>query len=117
MASLPAEQSEEWSNLNYAFIGVPTRSPDGGTRCASSSKVLNLVEPYARIHAHGLGARSQMQEQRAASRHALRRTARLGCRPSPPRGIERARVQLLASMPAVVADGPSPWSAATHTHV
>lgn len=72
MQALGANQSEEWSNLNYAFKRRLYELSDRRHVVRLVVQVLNLVEPYARVHAHVLGSRTELQDQREAMVVALR---------------------------------------------
>lgn len=71
MGTLSQEQSEEWSNLNYRFHRRMYELSERKHTVRLVVQVLNLVEPYARVHAHVLGSRPRMQDQRAAVVDAL----------------------------------------------
>ncbi len=72
MQALGAHSSEEWSNLNYAFKRRLYELSDRRHVVRLVVQVLNLVEPYARVHAHVLGSRTELQDQREAMVVALR---------------------------------------------
>lgn len=72
MQALGSQQSEEWSNLNYAFKRRMYELSEQRHVVRLVVQVLNLVEPYARVHAHVLGSRPQLQDQREAMVAALR---------------------------------------------
>jgi DNA-binding GntR family transcriptional regulator len=61
-------------------------------------QVLNLVEPYARVHAHVLGSRPRMQQERADVIAALRQGDAEGLMGVIRDSIETARTELVASM-------------------
>jgi DNA-binding GntR family transcriptional regulator len=98
MASLGQEQSEEWSNLNYRFHRRMYELSERRHTVRLIVQVLNLVEPYARVHAHVLGSRPKMQQQRADVVEALRAedVDRVGAVIT--ESIDVARTELLASM-------------------
>lgn len=109
MAALSRDRSEEWSNLNYAFHRRLYELAGRRHSLRLVVQVLNLVEPYARVHAHVLGARAHMQQQRGAIAAALRdgdgeRLGRLITS-----SVHEARDHLLASMPATSADVRTGW--------
>jgi hypothetical protein len=60
--------------------------------------VLNLVEPYARVHAHVLGSRPQMQQERVEMVQALRDADEGRVRELIEQSIRTARVELEMSM-------------------
>jgi DNA-binding GntR family transcriptional regulator len=72
MQSLGQEQSEEWSSLNYRFDRRLYELSERKHTVRLVVQVLNLVEPYARVHAHVLGSRPRMQAERAEVVAALR---------------------------------------------
>lgn len=72
MAAFETVQTEEWSSANYRFHRRLYELSDRRHSLRLVVQVLNLVEPYARMHAHVLGSRPRMQEQRSATTHALR---------------------------------------------
>lgn len=98
MAALGPEQSEQWSNLNYGFHRRLYELSDRRHTVRLIVQVLNLVEPYARVHAHVLGARSQMQDQRSAIVAALRAGDETGLERLIAESIERAQDELIGSM-------------------
>lgn len=72
MAAFETVQTEEWSSANYRFHRRLYELSDRRHSLRLVVQVLNLVEPYARMHAHVLGSRPRMQEQRSATTQALR---------------------------------------------
>lgn len=72
MQALGPHSSEEWSNLNYAFKRRMYELSEQRHVVRLVVQVLNLVEPYARMHAHVLGSRTRLQDQREAMVAALR---------------------------------------------
>ncbi|HET6626546.1 MAG TPA: GntR family transcriptional regulator [Nocardioidaceae bacterium] len=72
MAVLPPRQSEEWSSANYRFHRRLYELSDHKHAVRLVVQVLNLVEPYVRMHAHVLGSRARLQQRRAATLEALR---------------------------------------------
>jgi DNA-binding GntR family transcriptional regulator len=98
MAQLAPDRSEEWSTLNYRFHRRLYELSERKHFIRLVIQVLNLVEPYARVHAHVLGSRQQMQEQRAEMVAALRAgDARALCGLLVD-SIVAARAELVASM-------------------
>lgn len=98
MAALAPGQSEEWSNLNYGFHRRLYELSDRRHVVRMVVQVLNLVEPYARVHAHVLGSRPQMQQQRTAIVAALRNGRDEDLRRLIAESIERAQAELIGSM-------------------
>ncbi len=72
MQALAAEQSEEWSSLNYRFHRRLYELSGQRHAVRLVVQVLNLVEPYARVHAHVLGSRPRMQQERVDTLQAVR---------------------------------------------
>lgn len=72
MAAFDTAQTEEWSSANYRFHRRLYELSDLRHALRLVVQVLNLVEPYVRMHAHVLGSRPRMQEQRSATTQALR---------------------------------------------
>ena len=98
MAQLAPERSEEWSTLNYRFHRRLYELSERKHFVRLVVQVLNLVEPYARVHAHVLGSRPQMQEQRAEMVAALRAGDGRGLRGLLVDSIVTARSELVGSM-------------------
>ncbi len=72
------------------------------------TQVLNLVEPYARVHAHVLGSRSQMEQERADMVEALREHDTRRIRTLIEQSIRTAREELVTSMSQAPSDAPDP---------
>lgn len=112
MAALDTGRSEEWSNLNYGFHRRLYEISDQRHVTRLVVQVLNLVEPYARVHAHVLGARDAMQEQRAAIVEALRASDAEALQAVIAESIASAQSQLISSMgtgrESAPADGQDP---------
>lgn len=102
MAALGPAQSAEWSNLNYGFYRRLYELSDRRHAIRLVVQVLNLVEPYARLYAHVLGSRDTVQAQRAAMLEALGARDAAALRTHIHESIERARVDLIASMSSIV---------------
>lgn len=100
LGALGPEQSEEWSSLNYRFQRRLYELSERRHTLRLVVQVLNLVEPYARIHAHVLGSRAQAQEQRAQAVQALGAGDSGGLAALITASIEVARAELMASMDA-----------------
>jgi DNA-binding GntR family transcriptional regulator len=98
MAQLAPNQSEEWSTLNYRFHRRLYELSDRRHFIRLVVQVLNLVEPYARVHAHVLGSRPQMQQQRAEMVAAVRAADSRLLRGLLVASIAAARAELVASM-------------------
>ncbi len=98
MAGLSREQSEEWSNLNYRFHRRLYELSERKHTVRLVVQVLNLVEPYARVHAHVLGSRPRMQDQRAAAVDALRAPDAAALGAVIEQSIAAARAELVSSM-------------------
>ncbi len=72
MAAYTPEQFEEWSSANYRFHRRLYELSEQLHSVRLVVQVLNLVEPYVRMHAHVLGSRPRMQQTRADTVAALR---------------------------------------------
>lgn len=72
MQDIAPDQSEEWSSLSYGFHRHLYELSDRRHTVRLVVQVLNLVEPYARLHAHLLGSRDRIQAQHAALVEVLR---------------------------------------------
>jgi DNA-binding GntR family transcriptional regulator len=98
MGGLEQEQSEEWSGLNYRFHRRLYELSDQKHSVRLVVQVLNLVEPYARVHAHVLGSRPRMQKERVAMVDALRAGDVAALETLLRDSIDGARAELVASM-------------------
>lgn len=98
MAAYTPAQFEEWSSANYRFHRLLYELSEQRHAVRLVVQVLNLVEPYVRMHAHVLGSRPRMQQARAATVEALREgdADRLGSIIA--EAIQRGRTELVASM-------------------
>lgn len=72
MAAFDPEQSEAWSSANYRFHCRLYELSEQRHAIRLVVQVLNLVEPYARMHAHVLGSRPRIEQDRATTVEALR---------------------------------------------
>jgi len=98
MGALGHEQSEEWSGLNYRFHRRLYELSEQKHAVRLVVQVLNLVEPYARVHAHVLGSRPRMQQERGQVVAALRDGDVPGVEGLIRDSIDNARAELVASM-------------------
>lgn len=98
MGHLDQDQSEEWSGLIYRFHRRLYELSDQKHAVRLVVQVLNLVEPYARVHAHVLGSRPRMQEERVAMVDALRDGDVASLEGLLRDSIDGARAELVASM-------------------
>jgi len=98
MTALPAGGSEEWSAANYRFHRRLYELSEQRHTVRLVVQVLNLVEPYARIHAHVLGSRAAMQDQRAGMVAALAAGDADGLQTLLREAIATAEAELLAAM-------------------
>ena len=96
--ALGQEQSEEWSNLSYRFHRRLYELSQRRHTVRLVVQVLNLVEPYARVHAHVLGSRTRVQVARAETLDALRAGEATRLSQVLAFSIETARAQLVESM-------------------
>jgi DNA-binding GntR family transcriptional regulator len=102
MKGLGENDSAEWSTLNYRFHRRMYELSERRHAVRLVVQVLNLVEPYARVHAHVLGSRRDTQQEWDDVIEAMRtgdadRLERLIAE-----GISSARADLMSSM------GPQP---------
>jgi DNA-binding GntR family transcriptional regulator len=98
MQALGAQQSEEWSSLNYRFHRRLYELSGQRHAVRLVVQVLNLVEPYARVHAHVLGSRPRMQQERVDMLQALRDGDAARVRVLIEQSIRTARAELVVSM-------------------
>lgn len=98
MRTLETRQSEEWSSLNYRFHRRLYELSGRRHAVRLVVQVLNLVEPYARVHAHVLGSRPRMQQERVDMIEAIRDGDVNRVTGLIEAGIRTARVELVRSM-------------------
>ena len=98
MQALAAQQSEEWSSLNYRFHRRLYELSGQRHAVRLVVQVLNLVEPYARVHAHVLGSRPRMQQERVDMLQAARDHDAARIRGLVEQSIRTARAELVLSM-------------------
>lgn len=98
MRTLEARQSEEWSSLNYRFHRRLYELSERRHAVRLVVQVLNLVEPYARVHAHVLGSRPRMQQERGDMLQAVRDGDVTRVSALIEAGIRTARAELMVSM-------------------
>jgi DNA-binding GntR family transcriptional regulator len=99
MGLLGSRRPEEWSDLNYRFHRRLYEVSEQKHSVRLVVQVLNLVEPYARVDAHVLGARARMQADRLAMIQALRAGDAQQLQSLIRAGLEADRAELIASMP------------------
>ena len=104
MRALDVQQSEEWSNLNYRFHRRLYELSGRRHAVRLVVQVLNLVEPYARVHAHVLGSRPRMQQERIDMLQAARGGDENALTILIEQSIRSARAELVSSM----GEPPSP---------
>jgi DNA-binding GntR family transcriptional regulator len=63
MDELAGKDAEAWSNLNYTFHRRLNELSGRRHTVRLIVQVLNLIEPYSRVHAHVLGSLAEAQEQ------------------------------------------------------
>ena len=98
MRTLGAQQSEEWSSLNYRFHRRLYELSGQRHAVRLVAQVLNLVEPYARVHAHVLGSRPRMQQERVDMLQAMRDGDAARVAALIEQSIRTARAELVVSM-------------------
>jgi DNA-binding GntR family transcriptional regulator len=102
MKALGEKDSEEWSDLNYRFHRRVYELSERRHAVRLVVQVLNLVEPYARVHAHVLGSRPDTQQGLDDVIEALRVGDAERLEQLIADGIRSARAALMSSM------GPQP---------
>jgi DNA-binding GntR family transcriptional regulator len=102
MKALGENESEEWSNLNYRFHRRVYELSERRHAVRLVVQVLNLVEPYARVHAHVLGSRPDTQQQWDEVIEAMRSGDSERLEQLIAEGIRSAQEALMSSM------GPGP---------
>jgi DNA-binding GntR family transcriptional regulator len=102
MKALGEQDSEEWSDLNYRFHRRVYELSERRHAVRLVVQVLNLVEPYARVHAHVLGSRPDTQQGWDDVIEALRVGDAERLEQLIADGIRSARAALMSSM------GPQP---------
>jgi DNA-binding GntR family transcriptional regulator len=102
MKALGENQSEEWSDLNYRFHRRVYELSERRHAVRLVVQVLNLVEPYARVHAHVLGSRPDTQQEWDDVIEAMRTGDAERLEQLIADGIRSARAALMSSM------GPRP---------
>jgi DNA-binding GntR family transcriptional regulator len=102
MKALGEKDSEEWSDLNYRFHRRVYELSERRHAVRLVVQVLNLVEPYARVHAHVLGSRPDTQQGWDDVIEALRVGDAERLEQLIADGIRSARAALMSSM------GPQP---------
>lgn len=102
MKALDEKDSEEWSDLNYRFHRRVYELSERRHAVRLVVQVLNLVEPYARVHAHVLGSRPDTQQGWDDVIEALRVGDAERLEQLIADGIRSARAALMSSM------GPQP---------
>lgn len=107
MQALGAQQSEEWSSLNYRFHRRLYELSGQRHAVRLVVQVLNLVEPYARVHAHVLGSRPRMQQERVDMLQAVRDGDAARVRALIEQSIRTARAELVVSMGEPLLSHPS----------
>lgn len=100
MRALPAGQPEEWSGLAYRFHRRLYELSGRRHTVRLVVQVLNLVEPYARVHAHLLGSRELTEDDQVALLRALRAADATVVAALIDQGIRRGLTDLVASMRA-----------------
>ena len=96
--ALDRGDSDEWSSRNYRFNRRVYELSGRRHAVRLVVQVLNMVEPYARVHAHVLGSRDRMQQQWDDVVAALRAADDVQLEALIRDGIVTARAELVASM-------------------
>lgn len=95
---LDRADSDEWSSRNYRFNRRVYELSGRRHAVRLVVQVLNMVEPYARVHAHVLGSRDAMQQQWDDVVAALRAGDDVRLEGLIREGIVTARDELVRSM-------------------
>lgn len=98
MTALAPAQFEEWSSANYRFQRRLYELSEKKHAVRLVVQVLNLVEPYVRMHAHVLGLRPELEQRRTATLTALRAGDAALLHDTIEAGILAGRAELVASM-------------------
>lgn len=101
LADLAVRNSESWSALDYAFLRRMYELSGRRHTVRMVVQALNLVEPYARVHAHVLGRRDRVIEEQRAMVRALRAADAGGLTGVLRESIDAARTDLVTAMRAV----------------
>ena len=96
--ALDRGDSDEWSSRNYRFNRRVYELSGRRHAVRLVVQVLNMVEPYARVHAHVLGSRDAMQQQWDDVVEALRAGDDVRLEALIREGILTARDELVRSM-------------------
>ena len=100
MIGYDAGQFEEWSSANYRFQRRLYELSDKRHAVRLVVQVLNLVEPYVRMHAHVLGSRPHIEQRRALTVDALEAADVTKLHDVIEQSIRNGRAELVASMGA-----------------
>lgn len=98
LATLPPSSSAEWADLGYSFQRRFYELSGRRHAVRLVVQVLNLVEPYARMHAHLSGARPAIDENRRQLVEALSAGYADALVATVVRGIEHTRDTLVGEM-------------------
>jgi DNA-binding GntR family transcriptional regulator len=98
MAALPADEKDEWANLHYLFHRRMYELSGRRHSLRLVLQVLNLVEPYSRVHTELVGASAHLEDEHRAILDALKRSDAEALSELVREGIEKARAQLLEAM-------------------
>ncbi|NYD41833.1 GntR family transcriptional regulator [Nocardioides panaciterrulae] len=104
MIALAPSQLEEWSSANYRFHRRIYELSEQRHAVRLVVQVLNLVEPYVRMHAHVLGSRRGIEQRRVATVDALRAGDAALLHNAIEASILAGRAELVASMTGAAAD-------------
>lgn len=98
MSQLADEESESWSNLDYAFLRRMYELSGRRHTVRMVIQALNLVEPYSRVHVHLLGWRDRVLDEQRGMVLALRAGDATALGESITASIEAAKIHLVAVM-------------------
>jgi DNA-binding GntR family transcriptional regulator len=98
MAAYTPGQFDEWSTANYRFHRRLYELSEQLHSVRLVVQVLNLVEPYVRMHAHVLGSRPRIEQSRLDAVEALKSGDGTALRGAIEFAILRGRDELMESM-------------------
>ncbi len=101
LAELAVRNSESWSTLDYAFLRRMYELSGRRHTVRMVVQALNLVEPYARVHAHVLGRRDRVLDEQRAMVQALRAADAPRLTALLRASIDAARTDLVSAMRAI----------------
>lgn len=101
LAELAVLDSESWSTLDYAFLRRMYELSGRRHTVRMVVQALNLVEPYARVHAHVLGRRDRVLDEQRGMVQALQAADAPRLTELLHASIDAARTDLVSAMRAI----------------